>query len=282
MTPIYQNEVKEMPESYALPELSETINQLNHFGSIIAGSFYFAVLALAVIFLIHKVANKFVLPRLANKRYAFVIIFSFYALLLVTMGLLALARHGFDVSVIGRVSLMAVIALAAMAFVIAPYLPALPFKLGHMVEIGGVTGKIAAISPVFTRIQTFDGRTAFVPTTTVWAKNIINYHHTASRRVELQLKVSADHSIADARTVLMDIMKGDTRVLKDPSPLVRTNSISARGLDMVGLCWVENAELLSARSDLYEKVVDVTQSNAGISLVLDSQHVVLSGELTRT
>ena len=48
---------------------------------------------------------------------------------------------------------------------------------------------------------------------------------------------------------------------------------------MVGLCWVKNADFLGARSDLYEKVINATQSDAGISLALEGQRVVLSGEV---
>jgi hypothetical protein len=48
---------------------------------------------------------------------------------------------------------------------------------------------------------------------------------------------------------------------------------------MVGLCWVKNADFLGVRSDLYEKVVNAAQSDAGISLSLDRQEVVLSGEV---
>ena len=267
-------------ESYSFPGLSETLSSLNTFGAIIVSSLYFLVVALVLIFLIHKFAHKFLFPRLANKRYAFVLVFTLYALVLVCAGLLVLDRLGFDTQMLTRVSLMLVIALAAVIFVIAPYLPALPFKLGDMVELGGATGNIKFISPVFTRIQMFNGRTAFVPTASIWAKNVINYHFTPTRRVELALKVSADHSLADARTLLSDIMHSDPRVKQDPAPNVRVNAISAEGVDMLGLCWVDNADFLTARSDLYTKVVDATQSQEGISLALDRQQVVLSGEVT--
>lgn len=48
---------------------------------------------------------------------------------------------------------------------------------------------------------------------------------------------------------------------------------------MVGLCWVNNADFLSTRSDLYEKAVEATQSNVGLSLAVDRLHVVLPGEV---
>ena len=271
--------MNEMQESYSLPALSETLTHLNKFGAVIVGSLYFVIVAIVLIFLIHKLLHKFLFPRLANKRFAFVLIFTLYALVLVSASLLVLLRMGFDITLIARVSLLLVIVVAALIFIIAPYLPALPIKLGDMVEIGGVTGNIESIKPMFTRVQTFDGRTAFIPTATLWSKNIVNYHFTPTRRVELTLSVSADHSLKDARRVLMDIMHSEPLVLDDPPPDVRINAATAEGVDMVGLCWAENADFLGARSKLYEKVVNATQSNAGLSLALERQQVVLSGEV---
>jgi len=270
-----------MSESYAFPDLAETADQLNKLGAALVGSLYFLIAAVVLVFLVHKLSRRFLLPRLANKRFALILIFTLYALVLVTAALLALNRIGFDTTIAGPAALLAVIAAAVLVFALAPYLPSLPFRHGNMVEIGGAMGTIEAITPALTRIQAFDGRTFFVPTASVWAKNIVNYHFTPARRVELGLKVSPDHSVADARAVLIGIMQGDERVLDDPAPLAQINSRSAEGVDMVGLCWVNNADFLGVRSDLYEKVVEATQSNAGLSLALDRQHVVLSGEVAR-
>ena len=74
-------------------------------------------------------------------------------------------------------------------------------------------------------------------------------------------------------------MRSDERVLDEPSPATRINSARADVFDMVGLCWVKNADFLGTRSDLYEKVINATQSDAGISLALEGQRVVLSGEV---
>jgi len=209
-----------------------------------------------------------------------VLILALHCLVLLSAVLLVIGRFGFDISSIAPVALLAVIVLAVIIFFIAPILPALPFKLGNMVEIEGEQGSVKSVTPMFTHIQTFDGRTVFVPNATVWSKNIINYHATPNRRIELKLKVSADHSLANARAVLTDIMCSDERVGDDPAPATRINSVSAEGIDIIGLCWVKNTDFLGVRSDLCDKLVTAVQSDAGISLALDRQHVELSGEIT--
>lgn len=269
-----------MTDSYAAPRLSETLINLNSFGAVIIGSLYYVIVAIILIFAIHWVARRYLFPRLVNKRFALIFILTLHVLVLVAATLLVLNRFGFDVAVLARISILLVIIISAVIVAIAPHLPSLPFKIGDMVEIGSVTGNIRSISPVFTRIQLFNGRTAFIPTPTVWSKNIINYHFTPSRRVELKLTVSADHSLEDARAVLLDIMSSEERVVNDPAePEVRVEKATAEGIDLLGLCWVPNADFLRTRSDLYARVVAATQAEAGISLALERQQVVLSGEV---
>lgn len=269
----------ETSNTYALPGVSETVESLNRVGPIIVNGIYFLVFAILVIYLVQKVAKKFLYPRLTNKRHAIILIGAMHAMVLAVSLLLVLGRLGFNISVFAPVLILVVLGGAVIIFFIAPFLPTLPFVLGNMVEIGGIMGIVETISPVFTRLRAFDGRTVFIPNALVWAKNIVNYHHTPHRRVELNLNVSSNHSMSDARNVLLDIMAGDERVVDDPSPVVRLNGVSAEGVDIVGLCWVPNSDFLDARSDLYEGVVEAAQNTDGINLSLRKQEVLLSGEV---
>lgn len=266
------------PKSYALPGLADTVAELNSFGAVIASSLYYLTAAIILIVVVQRLAKKYLFPHLANRRHAILLILALHALVLVSALLLVLGRLGIDISEIAPVALLIVIVLAILILFIAPLLPKLPFKIGHMVEIEGVQGTVEAVTPVFTHVQTFDGKIVFIPNATVWAKNITNYHSTPNRRIELNLKVSADHGLAEACALLTTIMGSDKRVLDDPAPATRVNSAKAEGVDMLGLCWVKNADFLGVRSDLYDKLVNAAQSEAGISLAHDQQ-VVLSGEV---
>ena len=268
-----------MSEKYELPEVAHIAAELDKFGVVIVHSLYYLTVAVIVIVLLHKFSKKVLYPRLANKRFAIVIILALQLLVLVTALLLVLSQLGFDISVTAPVALLGVLTFAVIIFFVAPLLPSLPFKFGDMVEIESTEGNVDSITPIFTHIQTFDGRTVFIPNTLVWSRKIVNYHFTPNRRIELKLNGSPDHSLAEARAVLTDIMHSDERVLDDPASATRINSAGADGVEMVGLAWVKNADFLGARSDLYEKVINATQSEAGISLALEGQRVVLSGEV---
>jgi small conductance mechanosensitive channel len=271
--------MNELENTYALPGVADTVSELNKLGPIIANCVYFLILAALVVYLVQIVAKKFLYPRLENKRFAIVLIGALHAIVLVVAVLLVLGRIGFDISVFGPVALMVVMIGAVIIFFLAPFLPTLPFKIGNMVEIGGVMGTVETITPIFTHLRTFDGEMVFIPNAMVWAKNITNYHHTTTRRVVLKLNVSSNDRLADARNTLTKIMSSDERVLNDPAPVVYIMAARADGVEMTGFCWVNNGNWFSTRSDLYEKVVTAAQSDSGISLSLDKQEVILSGEV---
>ena len=50
---------------------------------------------------------------------------------------------------------------------------------------------------------------------------------------------------------------------------------------MTGHCWVCNSDWLSTRSDLWLQVVDMFQNDPAVSLSLDKQEILLSGEVNK-
>lgn len=258
----------------------QTIAHLNKLGGVIASGVYLLVIGMAIIIVLHRLAAKLIYPRLQNKRRAKVIIGTLYVLVMVTAALVFFGQLGFDVSVFGPVSVVVVIFGAAVISYIAPFLPSLPFKKGALVEIGGAFGHVRSMSAFYTRILTFDGKTVFIPNATIWSARVVNYNYTADRRIDLMVRVKADSDLARARELLLEIMRGDDRVLGEPAPSVFVLDAKAEGVDMAGYCWVKNADWFYARSDLLEKLVSAAQSG-GVALALAKQEIVLSGEAPR-
>ena len=134
--------MSETPETYAIPGISNILTELDKFGLIIVHSLYYLIVAVIVIVLVHKFARKILYPRLANKRFAIVMILAFQTLVLVAALLLVLGQLGFDISITAPVALLVVITVAIIIFFIAPFLPSLPFRLGDMVEIENMQGDV--------------------------------------------------------------------------------------------------------------------------------------------
>lgn len=76
-------------------------------------------------------------------------------------------------------------------------------------------------------------------------------------------------------------MSSDERVLTEPGPAVFVMDANAVGVGMTGYCWVRNSDWLSTRSDLWLQVVDMFQDDPAVSLSLDKQEILLSGEINK-
>lgn len=259
-------------------ETSEVIDQLTNYGEIIAAGLPFLLTGMLVVLLLHKLATKFLYPYLKSRRLVAVIFGMLYVLVLVITVLLLLKRLGYDTSGLGQIALLAVLVGAVLAFFLAPYLPSLPFVIGNMVEIGGITGIVDTITPFHTHLRTFDGRMVFIPNAVVMASRIVNFHFTPTRRVDLELSVATDSDLTRARDLLLRLMAEQEQVLGEPAPSVLVMDANAARVQMTGYCWVENAAWASTRSELWLKIMEAFRSDETVSLSLEKQEVVVSRE----
>ena len=137
--------MSKIPESYSLPGVSHIAAELNKFGMIIVHSLYYLIVAIILIVLVHKFAQKILYPRLANKRFAIVLILALQTLVLVSALLLVLGQLGFDISITAPVALLLVITAAVMIFFIAPLLPSLPKVSSNVSGMPAVSWLLSAV-----------------------------------------------------------------------------------------------------------------------------------------
>lgn len=257
----------------------ELVDKVSEHGSVIMESLYMIVGGMLAIFLVHILVSRLVYPYFKNLRILKVMLGTLYVLILVVAVLVLLEKMGFDVSVIGRVAILTVLVGAVGAFFLMPFLPRLPFKIGHMVKLSGELGIVDSITSYHTTLRKLDGTIVFVPNAILMAGKIINYHDTPERRITLSMETGYDSDLDFLKTQLMAIMLADKRVLDAPSPpMVVTTGADASGAKISAFCWVNNQDWLSARSDLWEAFLNIFQQNKQLSLSRPEQDVYVIGE----
>ena len=264
-------------------ELAESsfpvIEILTDYGTTIAGILYLLIGAIVVIFLLQRLARRFLYPRIQSIRQRRIVTIFFgtlYVLILVIMGLLMLEKIGVQVQGIAHVCLIAVLVGGVVVFFLAPFFPQLPFKTGHLVDIGGVFGHVNSITTFTTNVRKFDGTTVFIPNAIVLASKIFNYSDTETRRIEIFLSVNNDSNLEETRSTFVKIMSDDERVLMDPKPPVtHVTNVTASGVDMVAWCWVKNDDWFATRTDIWLKLVEAFETDERICMSLPQQEVFM-------
>ena len=255
-------------------ETVEIVDQVSEYGHIIMGSLYLIIAGMISIFILHKLALKFIYPYVRNARLIKVILGTLYVLVLVITALMALKKAGFDVTVIGQLALLGVLIGAVIVFFLVPFFPRLPFLLGHMIEVNGELGIVDSISTFHTTVRKFDGTMVFVPNALLMASKISNISDTPTRRIELKLSVNTDSDLEETKALFIRLMSEDDRVLDEPAPpAVFIMNVTAAGVDMFAVCWVKNEDWLSTRSDLWMKVVNAFIGDERVAMSLPQQEV---------
>lgn len=129
-----------------------------------------------------------------------------------------------------------------------------PFNAGDTIEIDGSVGKVESISILYTKIVTFDNKTVFIPNGNVSAAKIINYTESPTRRIDLKFDISYNADFQKARKIILDIIKNETLILKEPAPIVHMTSHNESSISIDTLVWVKNEDYRTERYNMIEAV----------------------------
>lgn len=140
-----------------------------------------------------------------------------------------------------------------------------PFRVGDIVTINGVSGKVELINIFQTRLRGADNQTVTLPNALITGDSIVNLTPDTMRRIELVVGIGYGDDIDEARAVVMGILDGDPRVLRDPAPDVLVYALGDSSVELGIRCHVANADWFAVKCDVTERVKKAFDA-AGISI----------------
>lgn len=140
-----------------------------------------------------------------------------------------------------------------------------PFSKGDVVEIGGKTGVVLDITLVNTRIRSAHNHEIIIPNGDIMTNASTNFSSLPTRRVDIDVGISYQASIAHAKQVMIDVAKKHPLVLAEPKPEVFVMALADSSVNLSLRVWAENEHWLTVQSDLLEMVKDAfDQEHIGI------------------
>jgi small conductance mechanosensitive channel len=140
-----------------------------------------------------------------------------------------------------------------------------PFRPGDYVDIAGTAGSVAEISLFTVSLNTPDNVRIIVPNSSVYGQTIRNYATNDTRRNDLVIGISYDDDIGKAIATLENILSEDSRVLKDPAPVVATSELGESSVDLVVRPWCNKGDYWPLRFDLTRRIKEGLEA-AGCSI----------------
>ncbi len=140
-----------------------------------------------------------------------------------------------------------------------------PFKLGDVVDISGVIGKVEEISIFTTSLTTGDNQLVIIPNSTVTGGNITNITAKPQRRIDLIVGVGYGDDLKKVKKVLSAIVEKNEYVLKTPAPTIAVSELADNSVNLVVRPWVKTKDYWTARFELME-AIKTTFDKEGISI----------------
>jgi len=127
-----------------------------------------------------------------------------------------------------------------------------PFKVGDLIDAQGHLGVVEEIQIFVTKILTPGNRQVIIPNGILSNGTIKNLTAKGEVRVDLVIGISYGSDIKKARDILLDAMKGQDKVLKDPAPFVGVVELGDSSVNLAVRPWCHPDNYWDVYFDTYE------------------------------
>ena len=150
-----------------------------------------------------------------------------------------------------------------------------PYKVGDYIEAQGQAGTVKEIQIFNTLLQTPDNRIIIVPNGPLSTGIINNYSRESKRRVDFVYSISYGDDFELAKSVLLDIISKDERIMKDPAPFIELGELGASSIDIKVRVWCNSADYWGVFFDM-NKTVYKTFPEKGLNFPFNTITVNMS------
>ena len=153
-----------------------------------------------------------------------------------------------------------------------------PFKVGDYVEAAGIAGTVQSINVFITELATPDNVQILAPNSQVWGATVKNYSFHPTRRVDLVLGIDYGDNIDSAMETVRGVVNTDSRVLRDPEPMVVVGNLGESSVDLTIRVWCNAGDYWGVKFDL-TKALKQRFDQAGITIPFPQRTVhMVKGE----
>lgn len=112
-----------------------------------------------------------------------------------------------------------------------------PYKIGDLIESQGQMGIVKEIQIFNTILTTFQNQTIILPNSAVSSNSITNITANGTIRVDMEVGISYDSNIDDAKRVILETIAKNDKVLKDPACAVGVNALADSSVNLLVMPW---------------------------------------------
>lgn len=141
-----------------------------------------------------------------------------------------------------------------------------PFKIGDFITTQGQSGRVQEITMRTTRIRTMENTYIVIPNKQIIGDMMVNHSMYGETRINVPLGIAYKERIAEAREVLLPVLRSLPGVLEQPAPELVAKSLGDSSVDLLAMVWIADASQQGPTTFAVVEACKVALDGAGIEI----------------
>jgi len=238
-----------------------TLDLVIRYGFQVLGAFIILTVGVLLARWIGNISDQWLEPRVKEPPMRLLMVRVIRISVLILTLMVALDKFGFQIApLVAAVGVAGVGVGFAFHGVLANIIAGLsiiftkPYRVGEYIELLGVHGQVGRIELFSTTLVQLDQSRVIIPNHKVVGEILHNFGTV--RQLNLTVGVSYGANFNDVLTLAKEVVTGNSRVLKEPAPIVGIGELAASAVTVVIQPWVSAADVVDAKAELYQAIVE--------------------------
>lgn len=131
-----------------------------------------------------------------------------------------------------------------------------PFRAGHYIEVGDITGSVTSIQFMNTIITTKDQKRVYIPNSILTSQSVTNYSYMTERMIPFVFDIGYNNDHHEAIRILKDVFAKDKRILNAKYMEIGISEFGDNSVRISAFAEVRTSQFLEVRYSIMSDVKD--------------------------
>jgi len=147
-----------------------------------------------------------------------------------------------------------------------------PFRVGEYISIVGEEGTVEAISLFNTTLGHLDRSRVVIPNRKITGEILHNFGQV--RQLDVSVGVAYDTDLSEALALIEEVLRNNSRILRDPAPVVRTMQLGDWSVIIGVKPWVSVQDYGPATGEVNRAILELFR-NRGVNMPVPQREIRL-------
>lgn len=156
-----------------------------------------------------------------------------------------------------------------------------PFRAGHYIEVGDITGSVTSIQFMNTIVTTKDQKRVYIPNSILTSQSVTNYSYMTERMIPFVFDIGYNNDHHEAIRILKDVFAKDKRILNAKYMEIGISEFGDNSVRISAFAEVKTSQFLEVRYSIMSDVKDAFDKH-GIDIPYPQRVVYIQNADTAT